>query len=84
MLVQVVLLDSVGSDNFNVVRFTNFGDNKLGVCYSFYSGCFFNFNSEINWFVREMDIEFDSTRSWYYGTGTPSANQFDFQSVADT
>ncbi len=71
-----------GQDDVNVVRFTNFGDGKLGVCYSWYSGCWFSANTNLNWFVRELDIQFDSTYSWYYGTGNPGSNQYDFQSVA--
>ena len=73
-------IDTVSSDNINIVRFTDFGDSKLGVCYSWYSGCFFS--GGINWYVKELDIEFDSTYGWYYGTGTPSSNQYDFETVA--
>ena len=36
----------------------------------------------MRWHVSEMDIEFDSTRNWYFGTGSPASNQFDFESVA--
>ena len=74
--------DSVGSDNVNVVRFTDFGDGKLGVCYSWYTGCYYNFGNDLNWIVKELDIEFDSIYNWYYGTGSPAGNQYDFQSVA--
>lgn len=72
--------DSIAGENVNVVRFTNFGDSRLGVCYSWYSGCFSGGN--INWYVKELDIEFDSTRNWYYGTGSPTSNQLDFETVA--
>lgn len=74
-------IDTIEQEGTNLVRFTEFNDSKLGVCYSWYSGCFHNGNKDINWFVREFDIEFDSTRNWYYGTGSPNNNQFDFQSV---
>jgi PKD repeat protein len=70
-----------GQDDVNVVRFTNFGDGKLGVCYSWYSGCWFSSNTNLNWFVRELDIQFDSTYNWYYGLSSPASNQYDFQSV---
>ena len=33
-------------------------------------------------FIIESDIEFDSAESWYKGTGTPSATQYDGWSVA--
>ncbi len=73
-------IDVVASDNINIVRFTDFGDSRLGVCYSWYSGCFYS--GGINWYVKELDIEFDSTYGWYYGTGTPASNQVDFETVA--
>ena len=72
-------VDALASDNINIVRFTTFSDSKLGVCYSRYSGCFHS--NGINWYVKELDIEFDRGRSWYYGTGSPSSFQYDFQSV---
>jgi PKD repeat protein len=72
--------DSIASEDVNIVRFTNFGDSRLGVCYSWYTGCFSSGN--LNWFVKELDIEFDSTRNWYYGTGSPTSNQLDFETVA--
>ncbi|PCJ65977.1 MAG: hypothetical protein COA58_07815 [Bacteroidetes bacterium] len=74
--------DTISSDNINIVRFTNFGDSRLGVCYSRYSGCFINGATDMNWYVTETDIQFDSTYDWYYGTGTPTSSQFDFESVA--
>lgn len=72
--------DAIARDNVNVVRFTKFGDNKLGVCYSWYNGCFNSGN--VHWYVSELDIEFDSTRNWYYGVGSPGKSQFDFETVA--
>jgi len=71
--------DDYAKDNINIVRWTKFGDSKLGVCGSRYSGCFSGGN--LYWHLAEMDIEFDSTRNWYYGTGTPRNNQYDFQTV---
>jgi PKD repeat protein len=72
--------DSRASDDDNIVRFTNFGDGKLGVCYSYRSGCFSG--GSINWYTTELDIEFDSTYNWYYGTGTPPSGFYDFETVA--
>lgn len=72
--------DAIARDNENVVRFTKFTDSRLGVCYSWYSGCF---NSGgVYWYVNEMDVDFDSTRNWYYGTNKPGKSQFDFETVA--
>jgi PKD repeat protein len=73
-------IDSIGRDNINVIRMTEFDDNKLGVCWSFWSGCW-NGNA-FDWYVNELDIEFDSTHNWYYGTGNPGNNQYDFETVA--
>jgi PKD repeat protein len=74
--------NALADDDINIVRFTDFGDSKLGVCYSRYSGCFISGNTDMRWYVKETDIEFDSTYDWYYGTGSPASNQFDFESVA--
>lgn len=73
-------VNTISRDNVNLVRMTKFTDNKLGVCYSYWSGC--GTSTSILWYVAELDIEFDSTKNWYYGTGTPSGSQMDFESVA--
>ena len=78
---QNTTIDSANRDNVNVVTFTSFGDSRLGVCYSRYSGCFINNRQSMQWFVNELDIEFDSTYAWYYGTDKPGFAQYDFQSV---
>ena len=67
-------------DNVNIVRFTEFGSSTLGRCWSRRSGCFHS--GGIDWFVDELDIEFDSTYNWYYGTGTTPSGQYDFETVA--
>ncbi|MFT4522493.1 MAG: PKD repeat protein [Bacteroidia bacterium] len=72
--------DAIARDNENVVRFTTFGDSRLGVCYSWYNGCFNG--GTVYWYVSELDIEFDDTRNWYYGTGSPGSSQYDFETVA--
>lgn len=72
--------DAQARDGINLVRFTKFSDSKLGVCYSYWSGC--QRSGNWNWYLNEMDIEFDSSRNWYYGTGTPGNSQYDFESVA--
>lgn len=72
--------DATAKDNINIVRFTKFGDSRLGVCWSRWSGC--GSSNNLVWFLNELDIEFDSTRNWYYGEGTTPNSQFDFESVA--
>ncbi|MCB9245432.1 MAG: PKD domain-containing protein [Flavobacteriales bacterium] len=73
-------VDEISRDQVNLVRFTKFTDSRLGVCYSWYRGCFQG--SVIHWYASELDIEFDSSRNWYYGTGNPGTSRYDFQSVA--
>lgn len=73
-------VQEVKKDNVNVVQFTNFGDSRLGVCTSWYSGCLQS--GKATFYVSELDISFDSTRNWYYGTGTPGKSQYDFETVA--
>lgn len=67
-------------DNINIVRFTKFGDSRLGVCGSWYGGC--TQGSNAFFYVSELDISFDSTRNWYYGTTKPQTSQYDFETVA--
>ncbi|MBI1305036.1 MAG: PKD domain-containing protein [Bacteroidetes bacterium] len=73
-------VDQITRDNVNVVRFTKFTDGRLGVCYSWYSGCFNS--SNVFWYVAELDIEFDSSRNWNYTTNAPGKSQYDFETVA--
>ncbi len=71
---------AAAKDNINIVRFTNFGDSRLGVCSSWYGGCVTS--GVATFYVSELDISFDSTRSWYYGTDKPATSQYDFETVA--
>ncbi len=73
-------IDDIEREGVNVVRHTKFGDSKLGVCYSWYKGCYQGTN--LHWYADELDIEFDSTYNWYYGTGNPGSSKYDFESVA--
>jgi hypothetical protein len=68
------------ADDENVIRFDNgseLGVGVLGTCYSWYSSC-----NGTDWWVSDLDIVFDDTANWYFGTGTPGGAQFDFESVA--
>ncbi len=75
-------LDQTASDDVNIVRFDELSGNTLGRCWSRWSGCYSSTNQTYYWYVNELDIEFDSTYNWYYGTSNPPSNQYDFQSVA--
>lgn len=67
-------------DDINIVRFTEFNDSRLGVCGSWYGGCLQG--SAAFFYVSELDISFDSTRNWYFGTSSPAKSQYDFETVA--
>jgi PKD repeat protein len=75
-------IDTAEADDVNIVEFTTFGDSRLAVCRSYYTGCFISGGSDMRWYVKELDISFDRTYSWYYGTASPSFFQYDFESVA--
>ncbi len=73
-------IKDITGDQVNIIRLTKFADSKLAVCYSYWQGCYIN-GTEMEWYVNEMDIEADSTRNWYFGTGSIGGSQYDFQSV---
>lgn len=75
-------LDQTASDDVNVVRFDDLTGSTLGRCWSRWSGCYSSTNQTYYWYVKELDIEFDSTYNWFYGTGNPASNQYHFQSVS--
>jgi len=68
------------ADKVNLVRLTDFTDNTLAVCYSYWSGCFIT-GTNMEWFVNELDIEVDSTIKWNLTTNKPSSSEYDLQSV---
>jgi len=80
-------VDVVKSDGTNVVKFNNgteLPDGVLGTCFSWYSGCGSS-APNLNWFVAELDIVFDSgtTTDWNFGPGaTTVLGEFDFETVA--
>ena len=74
--------DQNASDNINIVRFSNLSGNTLGVCWSRWGGCYSGTTSQFYWYINELDIEFDSLYTWYYGTGSTPSGHYDFQSVA--
>ena len=77
------------ADGENVIRFDNGSEldvDVLGTCYSWYASC-----NGTDWFVSDLDIVFNdavdvvgtpATETWYFGTGAPGADQYDFESVA--
>jgi hypothetical protein len=73
-------VDVASADGTNVVRFDNgseLASGVLGQTTVRFTGC-----TASSWYVSEIDVVFDDGINWYYGTGTPSATQYDFYSVA--
>ncbi len=77
-------INVAASDGVNVVRFddasTQLPAGVLGVCSSYWGGC--GSNPNMNWYVSELDIVFDSGTTWQYGPALAGAGQIDFESVA--
>lgn len=73
-------INKIEADQVNIVKLTKNTNNVLATCYSYWSGCYMS-GGGMEWYVTELDIEADSTRNWYYGTGNPSGSQYDFLSV---
>jgi len=77
--------DVVANDGTNIIRFDNGSEldpGVLGTCYTWaarYTGC--STGASVQYFVKELDIVFDDTTSWYFGTDDPLLN-YDFESVA--
>ncbi|MBW8049395.1 MAG: PKD domain-containing protein [Cytophagales bacterium] len=72
------LVDAVGKDGINIVRFDNGTELPLGVLgvnYSFWSYCG-------EWYVDELDIVFNDGTNWQFGPALPVSGQYDFETVA--
>ncbi|WP_169788173.1 IPT/TIG domain-containing protein [Rufibacter tibetensis] len=73
---------TTAEDNFNSVIFANTGDlpaNVLGRTISRYRGCITG--TVVNFWVREIDMEYARRSDWQYGPDAATNRQFDFQSV---
>lgn len=71
---------SVAGDGVNIITFNSLASGLLGQCISRYSGC--ASGGEIQWYVDEMDIVFNSNVNWNFSENAPSSGEIDFQSVA--
>ncbi len=78
---------AIASDNVNSVLWktgteivaAGGSSSTLAFVRSYYSGCISG--GVVSWYVKELDVVCNSDRSWYYGTGTPSSSQYDFETV---
>lgn len=74
--------DESVNDGINIVRFDNGSElatGVLGQVTTRYLGTCATTNRAI---VSEMDITWNDSTNWYYGSGTPSSSKYDFKSVA--
>lgn len=76
--------DATARDNQSVVRFDNLVDalpaGVLGRTYSYYSGC--TLSGLTTWVLLETDYVFSASTNWNFAAAAPTADQYDFQSVA--
>lgn len=76
-------ISASASDGVNIVTFnSSLSAGVLGVCANYFQGC--SGGSGMEWYVSELDIQFDptpGTGSWQYGPSNPSGSQYDFESV---
>ncbi len=70
-------------DNINIVRFdigAELPAGVLGRTTSYWNGCVQD--TDLNWFVAELDIVYNDGINWNYGPGFPGGGQIDFESVS--
>ncbi|MBQ4821720.1 matrixin family metalloprotease [Aquimarina sp. MMG016] len=75
-------LDESVSDGINVVRFDNGSELSSGVLGSVTTRFTTYCGTTNRVRVDEMDITWNDDTNWYYGSGTPSATEYDFKTVA--
>ena len=76
------IVDVADFDGTNVIRFDDgpeLPNGVLGTCYTYTNGCVNG--STFDFYVVELDIVFNDTETWYFGTGDPGV-AWDFESVA--
>lgn len=75
-------VDVAASDGTNVVRFDNneLPSGILGQTTSYYSGCFVGPN-DVDWFVTEIDFDFNEDFNWNFELDPPGPSQYDFETV---
>ncbi len=74
--------DESVNDGINIVRFDNGSELATGVLGQVTTRFLGNCSTTNRAIVSEMDITWNDSTNWYYGSGTPSSSQYDFKSVA--
>lgn len=75
--------NSVDMDNTNIIKFdvgNELPNGVLGRNTSYFNGC--TNGADLDWFVSELDIVFDSSVNWQFGPNPPTNSQVDFETVA--
>ncbi|WP_250433779.1 matrixin family metalloprotease [Hanstruepera flava] len=70
------------NDGINIVRFDNGSELPTGVLGQVTTRFLGTCPTTNRAIVNEMDITWNDSTNWYYGSGTPSISQYDFKSVA--
>lgn len=77
-------VDVIAADGVNLVRFDKAGQELppgvLGRCSSRWTSC--SSGGTWEWWVYELDIEFDQAQAWEFGPVLPAFAEYDFESVA--
>ncbi|MEM1125773.1 MAG: matrixin family metalloprotease [Bacteroidota bacterium] len=72
------------NDGINIVSFDDaacdLSGGTLGIAYQYFSGR--DIGGTLAWRTVGLDVQFNRTVNWNYGTGGPAPGEFDFYSVA--
>lgn len=74
--------DVTAADGINVVRFDNGNELATGVLGEVTTRYLGSCGSTNRAIANEIDITWNDSTNWYFGSGNPSASQYDFKTVA--
>ncbi|NPA34137.1 MAG: T9SS type A sorting domain-containing protein [Chlorobi bacterium] len=77
-------INTQANDGVFVAAFTNIDGvgGTLAFAAYWYNAQWNSATNSWDWRISHFDLVFDDAEPWYYGTGTPSSTQRDFESVA--
>ncbi|PHS10044.1 MAG: hypothetical protein COA88_03170 [Kordia sp.] len=76
-------VDLITDDGINIIRFDNGAElpgGVLGRSHSRYSGCIVS-GVDIDWYVYEIDINFDDATNWNFSNSLPGFTEYDFETI---